>query len=124
MSPTRVSNLEFAFSQDKSNLGNAKTAGLEDTLGLKGDDYNLILSIFFIPYVLAGPVVGMLSKRFGPHRTLPTMMLCFGFSTLMIVAVKNFGGLLALRWILGMVGRSLDAVDVHLEANRLNCQAE
>ena len=45
----------------------------------------------------------MLSKKFGPSRTLPTMMLCFGFSTLMIVAVKNFGGLLACRWFLGMV---------------------
>jgi MFS family permease len=75
---------------------------------LKGDDYNLILSIFFVPYVLSGPFVGMASKRFGPSRTLPLMMICFGFSTLMIVAVKNFGGLLACRWFLGMVrpGRS------------------
>ncbi|KAJ9608960.1 hypothetical protein H2200_006731 [Cladophialophora chaetospira] len=87
---------------DKSNLGNAKTAGLEKDLGLKGDDYNLILSIFFVPYVLSGPFVGMASKRFGPSRTLPLMMICFGFSTLMIVAVKNFGGLLACRWFLGM----------------------
>ena len=27
---------------DKGNLGNAKTAGLEDTLHLKGDDYNTV----------------------------------------------------------------------------------
>ncbi|OCT54062.1 putative transporter [Cladophialophora carrionii] len=87
---------------DKSNLGNTKTAGLEEDLGLKGDDYNLILSIFFVPYVLSGPFVGMASKRFGPSRTLPLMMICFGFSTLMVVAVKNFGGLLACRWFLGM----------------------
>ena len=87
---------------DKSNLGNAKTAGLEKDLHLKGDDYNLILSIFFIPYVLAGPIVGMASKKYGPSRTLPLMMLCFGFSTLMIVVVRNFGGLLACRWFLGM----------------------
>ena len=38
-------------SLDKSNLGNAKTAGLGKTLGLKGSQYNTILSIFFIPYV-------------------------------------------------------------------------
>ncbi|KIW77842.1 hypothetical protein Z517_07675 [Fonsecaea pedrosoi CBS 271.37] len=87
---------------DKSNLGNAKTAGLEKTLHLKGDNYNLILSIFFVPYVLAGPIVGLASKKFGPSRTLPMMMLVFGFSTLMTVAVKNFGGLFACRWFLGM----------------------
>src|SRR5438046_2902707 len=40
-------------SLDKSNLGNAKTAGLEKSLGMAGtNQYNLILSIFFIPYVL------------------------------------------------------------------------
>lgn len=36
-------------SLDKSNLGNAKTAGLEKTLGLKGNQYNTILSVFFVP---------------------------------------------------------------------------
>ena len=89
-------------SLDKSNLGNAKTAGLEDDLGLKGDDYNLILSIFFIPYVLTAPFLGIAGKKFGPSRVLPLMMFSFGFFTLMVVAVQNFGGLLALRWFLGM----------------------
>lgn len=32
-------------SLDKSNLGNAKTAGLEKTLGLHGNQYNIILSV-------------------------------------------------------------------------------
>lgn len=41
-------------SLDKSNLGNAKTAGLEKSLGLVGDQYNIILSVFFVPYVLTG----------------------------------------------------------------------
>ncbi|KAL6243182.1 hypothetical protein RBB50_009733 [Rhinocladiella similis] len=89
-------------SLDKSNLGNAKTAGLEDDLGLKGDQYNLILSIFFVPYVLTAPFLGIAGKRYGPSRVLPIMMLCFGFFTLMVVAAKNFGGILALRWFLGM----------------------
>ncbi|KAJ9635638.1 hypothetical protein H2204_005812 [Knufia peltigerae] len=89
-------------SLDKSNLGNAKTAGLEDDLGLKGDQYNLILSIFFIPYVLTAPFLGIAGKRYGPSRVLPIMMFCFGFFTLMVVAAKNFGGILALRWFLGM----------------------
>jgi len=34
-------------SLDKSNLGNAKTAGLEKDLGLTGDQYNIMLSVFF-----------------------------------------------------------------------------
>ncbi|KAJ5552047.1 hypothetical protein N7461_006745 [Penicillium sp. DV-2018c] len=89
-------------SLDKSNLGNAKTAGLEDTLSLKGNQYNLLLSIFFIPYVLTAPFLGLLGKKYGPNIVLPGMMLAFGTCTILVVAVFNFSGLLAIRWFLGM----------------------
>ncbi|THC94331.1 hypothetical protein EYZ11_006207 [Aspergillus tanneri] len=89
-------------SLDKSNLGNAKTAGLENTLHLHGNQYNIILSIFFIPYVLTAPFLGILGKMYGPNLVLPCMMLCFGLCTLLVVAVYNFEGLLAIRWFLGM----------------------
>ena len=89
-------------SLDKSNLGNAKTAGLEKSLGLVGSDYNIILSVFFVPYVLTAPFLGIAGKKFGPSRVLPCMMMSFGVFTLMVVAVQNFSGLLALRWFLGM----------------------
>ncbi|GIK02995.1 hypothetical protein Aspvir_007061 [Aspergillus viridinutans] len=89
-------------SLDKSNVGNAKTAGLEKTLHLKGNEYNLILSIFFIPYVLTAPFLGILGKKYGPNRVLPCMMFAFGLCTILVVAVFNFSGLLAIRWFLGM----------------------
>ncbi|KIX05276.1 uncharacterized protein Z518_06148 [Rhinocladiella mackenziei CBS 650.93] len=89
-------------SLDKSNLGNAKTADLEKTWGLTGDDYNIILSVFLVPYMLTAPFLGIAGKKFGPSRVLPIMMLSFGFFTLMVVAAYNFAGLLALRWFLGM----------------------
>ncbi|KAL8695509.1 MAG: hypothetical protein Q9218_000087 [Villophora microphyllina] len=89
-------------SLDKSNLGNAKTAGLEKTLGLKDDQYNIILSVFFIPYVLTAPFLAILGKKYGPNRVLPWMMFCFGCFTLLVTAVMNFGGLMTIRWFLGM----------------------
>jgi MFS family permease len=89
-------------SLDKSNLGNAKTAGLERSLHLRGKQYNLILSIFFIPYVLTAPLLGIAGKKYGPARVLPAMMFCFGLVTLLVVAVRNFAGLMAMRWFLGM----------------------
>ena len=89
-------------SLDKSNLGNAKTAGLEDDLNLGDHGYNIILSVFFVPYVLTAPFLGILGKRYGPHIVLPCMMFGFGSCTLLVAAVHNFGGLLTLRWFLGM----------------------
>ena len=89
-------------SLDKSNLGNAKTAGLEKTLHLKGTQYNTILSVFFVSYVLTAPFLGILGKKLGPNRVLPVMMFCFGCFTLLVTAVKNFGGMMTIRWFLGM----------------------
>ncbi|KAL1901040.1 hypothetical protein Sste5346_002106 [Sporothrix stenoceras] len=89
-------------SLDKANLGNAKTAGLEASLGLASNQYNICLSVFFVPYVLTAPVLGILGKKFGPSRVLPLMMFSFGSFTLLAASVKNFGGLMAVRWFLGM----------------------
>jgi hypothetical protein len=62
-------------SLDKSNLGNAKTDGLETTLHLTGNQYNILLSIFFIPYVLTAPILAIAGKKYGPNRVLPLMMV-------------------------------------------------
>lgn len=87
---------------DKSNLGNAKTNGLESTLGLVGSEYNTILSVFFVPFVLTAPFLGIAGKIYGPSRILPACMVTFGSMTLLTVAATNFSGLMALRWFLGM----------------------
>lgn len=75
---------------------------LIDTLNLHGNQYNLILSIFFVPYVLTAPFLGLLGKKIGPNIVLPCMMLTFGICTILVVAVFNFSGLFAIRWFLGM----------------------
>jgi MFS family permease len=51
-----------------SNLGNAKTAGLEKDLNLGDHGYNIILSVFFVPYVLTAPFLGILGKKYGPNK--------------------------------------------------------
>lgn len=79
-------------SLDKGNLGNAKTAGLLKTLHMSGQQYNTALSVFYVPYVLTAPILGILGKKYGPSRVLPLMMFTFGFCTVMMVAVKNFAG--------------------------------
>jgi sugar phosphate permease len=89
-------------SLDKSNLGNAKTAGLEKDLKLGDHGYNIILSVFFVPYVLTAPFLGILGKKYGPNKVLPCMMFSFGSFTLLVASVKNFGGIMTLRWFLGM----------------------
>ncbi|KAK8041032.1 MFS transporter [Apiospora phragmitis] len=87
---------------DKGNIGNAQTNGLSKDLGFPEERYNLLVSIFFVPYVVFAPPVAMIGKRFGPARVLPVLMFTFGTMTLCSAAATNFGGIFALRFFLGM----------------------
>jgi MFS family permease len=96
---------------DKGNLGNAKTDGMDKDLGFVGNQYNTMLSIFYVPYVVFAPPIGMLGKKYGPHRVLPILMFCFGSATLLAASVKNWSGMMALRWFLGMFESSRRLVE-------------
>ncbi|KAI8623774.1 major facilitator superfamily transporter [Xylariaceae sp. FL1651] len=88
---------------DKGNLGNAKTVGLDKDLHFAPGQYNLIVGIFFVPYVVFAPPLAMLGKKIGASRMLPILMFCFGSFTLLIPATYNFSGIFALRFFLGAV---------------------
>ncbi|KAH8781979.1 major facilitator superfamily domain-containing protein [Hyaloscypha finlandica] len=87
---------------DKGNLGNAKTDHMDTDLHFKSNQYNIILSVFYVPYVLGAPPIAMLGKKFGPAIVLPILMACFGSFTLLTVAATNFAGMLVLRLFLGL----------------------
>lgn len=87
---------------DKSNLGNAKTDGLTKDLHFKGNQYNILLSIFYVPLVLSAVPMNMLTKRFGAKFILPIAMMTFGSMAMLSAAAKGFGGIVTTRWFLGM----------------------
>jgi MFS family permease len=87
---------------DKTNLGNAKTDGLTTDLNMTGNQYNILLTIFFIPYVLFGPPMNLLTKRFGAKYVLPGAMIMFGSMAMISAATSNFGGIVTTRWFLGI----------------------
>lgn len=41
---------------DRANIGNAKIEGLMEDLQLSGEQYNIALSVFFVPYILLGKI--------------------------------------------------------------------
>lgn len=87
---------------DKGNLGNAKTDHMDTDLNFKGDQYNILLSVFYVPYVVCAPFGSILGKKYGPHRVLPLLMASFGGFTILSVAAQDWGGMMTLRWFLGM----------------------
>lgn len=77
--------------------------GLAKDLDLgTGDKYNTALVIFFVPYCLFEVPSNILLKKFKPHVWLSLNMFLFGFTTMMQGLVKNYSGLLATRFFLGL----------------------
>ena len=75
---------------------------MSDDLHLVGDQYNLLVSLFFVPFVLTGPAMNLLTKKYGAKYVLPGAMLIFGTMAMLCAAATSFGGILACRWFLGM----------------------
>ncbi|KAH7113010.1 hypothetical protein B0J13DRAFT_657547 [Dactylonectria estremocensis] len=70
--------------------GNAKIEGLEDSLGMAGSDYNIALSIFFVPYILAEvPSNCILYKFKRPSRFLAFLVVAWGIVITCTGVVNN-----------------------------------
>lgn len=104
---------------DRTNIGNARLAGLETDLHLKGLDYNVLLSpsplqravtddektaiaIMFPFYVSAEIPSNIMMKRYRPSIWLPCTMVAWGIVAALMGTVTSYGGLLAARAALGL----------------------
>jgi hypothetical protein len=73
---------------DRVNIGNARLAGLERTLNLHGNDFNALLSIFYVSYILFSVPATWVTKWIGPGWVLPGTTLIFGTLTVSFAFVK------------------------------------
>ncbi|KAJ7111201.1 major facilitator superfamily domain-containing protein [Mycena crocata] len=87
---------------DRTNIGNAKVAGLEKDSKLVGYQYNIGLSVFYIVYALTEVPSNLLLKRIGATVWIPTLVLAFGGVCVATAFIKNFGGFMAVRMCLGL----------------------
>ncbi|KAF9888592.1 hypothetical protein FE257_008524 [Aspergillus nanangensis] len=91
----------FAF-LDRSNIGNAKIAGMNDTLGLTGAQYNMALTVFFFPYGLFEVPSNMVLKVTKPSHWISFLMVAWGIVMTCQGLVKNYHHLIVTRVLLGV----------------------
>ena len=65
---------------DRINIGNARIQGLEKDLGMVGNDYNIALQVFFVPYILLEVPSNILLRRIAPPTWLSFIMFLWGKS--------------------------------------------
>lgn len=93
-----ISNIKI---HTQSNLGNAETDGMSKDLNFVGQQFSLLILLFYIPNGLCDLPLNLLTKRFSGKIMLPTLMVGWGAMATVQAAARDFGGMLAIRLILG-----------------------
>ncbi|THH32727.1 hypothetical protein EUX98_g1476 [Antrodiella citrinella] len=92
----------FIVRPDRTNVGNARIAGLEKDTHLVGNQFNICLAVFYVSYILVELPSNLILKKMKPSRWLPFLVAIWGTVTTLTGVVHNFSGLLAIRFFLGL----------------------
>ncbi|KAG8157496.1 hypothetical protein KVR01_012538 [Diaporthe batatas] len=84
---------------DRSNIGNAETAGMSKDLGFDNAQYQWLLTIFYIPYILF-EWFALMWKILPPHVWAFATVLTWGIASMLQAAASSWEGLMACRFFL------------------------
>ncbi|KAK7932294.1 major facilitator superfamily domain-containing protein [Apiospora marii] len=94
--------INFASLLDRSNIGNAKIQGMDEDLGLNiGNRYNLVLVVFFVPYILLEIPSNLIVRHVRPSYYLSALIFSWGIVVMCEGFVNTYQALIGLRFLLG-----------------------
>ncbi|KAK9455922.1 major facilitator superfamily domain-containing protein [Dipodascopsis uninucleata] len=87
---------------DRNNIAAAKLGTLVEDLNLTGTQYTTCVSILFVGYILMQVPSNLILERLGrPSLYLPGAMAIWGVLSACTGAVHSYGGLVAIRFLIG-----------------------
>ncbi|KAL5420513.1 hypothetical protein PMIN04_006451 [Paraphaeosphaeria minitans] len=96
-----VSALYLLAFLDRSNIGNARTAGMSEDLDLDGEKYDWLLTIFYISYIVF-EFQAIMWKIVPPHRWAAFVVLGWGVVSTVQAAIHTWEAEMALRFFMGL----------------------
>ncbi|TPX16106.1 uncharacterized protein E0L32_004101 [Thyridium curvatum] len=82
--------------------GNARLYHLEDDLGLKGNEYQLCVSMLFVTYVTFELPTNLVLKMVQPKRFIPMISIGWGIISMCTGFVNNKAQMIVMRLLLGV----------------------
>jgi MFS family permease len=86
---------------DRTNLGNARIAGMEADLGLGTYGFNIGACLYYLIYFFADIPAALCVKKFG-FLVLPMSCIAFGAVTIGTAFIRNSASFYAIRLLLGL----------------------
>ncbi|KAH9962141.1 MFS general substrate transporter, partial [Russula dissimulans] len=93
--------LYFLSFLDKANIGNARVAGLTESLRMSNYQFSIALTVTYVPYICMELPMNLLLKHVGANVTFPFMVILWGIACACQGAVNSYHGLLVCRFFLG-----------------------
>jgi sugar phosphate permease len=90
----------FSF-LDRVNIGNARLYGMEEDLGLKGDQYQTAVSLLFVTYIITELPSNLVVKKLTPSRWIAFLTVSWGIVATLTGLCQNYAGLIVCRLLLG-----------------------
>ncbi|KAK0504485.1 major facilitator superfamily domain-containing protein [Armillaria luteobubalina] len=87
---------------DRTNIGNARIAGLQHDLKMTNRQYSIALTVTYVPYIAAELPSNLILRVIGPNYLLPTLLTIWGIVTTLQGVVTRYGSLLVCRFFLGL----------------------
>jgi MFS family permease len=76
--------------------------GIKQQLGgLSSEQWAMVISIFYYPYMFLEPPATLLLKRFSPSKWMARIMITWGIISMCQGAAQTYAGLLVCRFFLG-----------------------
>lgn len=97
---------------DADNVSNARVmnkgspTNIMNQLGMSSNEYNMVTTLYYIPYIVAEAPSNLLIKRLLPSRWQSRIMITWGIALACHAAVTNKEGLYVTRFFLGLVSVS------------------
>lgn len=88
---------------DRTNIGNARVAGMQAALKLTDHQFQVAVTVLYVPYICTELPANLLLKKIGPNILMPTILTLWGIVVLFQGFVYNYGGLIAARFFLGLL---------------------
>ncbi|OAK99377.1 MFS general substrate transporter [Phaeosphaeriaceae sp. SRC1lsM3a] len=95
--------LYFFNYMDRNNIAQAKLDSFEKDLGLRGNQFNVAVSILNVGYVLMQLPSNMLLTKVRPSIYIPACAMLWSCVSASTAAAGNYGQLIAIRFLLGVV---------------------
>ncbi|KAJ3522504.1 hypothetical protein NMY22_g11860 [Coprinellus aureogranulatus] len=89
--------------QDRANIGNARVAGLQAALSMTDAQYQICVTILFVPYICAELPANLLLRKIGPNILMPTILTAWGLVVTFQGFVSSYAGLAVVRFLLGLL---------------------